>query len=347
MKVLIIGGTGIISSAVSKALMAAGHELWLINRGSNNDILPDNTHGTHLITADINDTGTIAAAIDGQQFDCIADFIVQKPEQIERDYRLFGGRTKQYIFISSASAYQKPLSHYEITESTPLYNPYWEYPRNKIACEETLMRIYRETGFPITIIRPSHTYDENNVPLCITGFYGGYSVIQRMLEEKPTIIPGDGTSLWTLTHNSDFARAFLGIAGNPRAIGEAVNITSDEVMTWNQIYESIADVLSVPLHPFYVSSMFLHQAGPYDLKCCLIGERVQSAIFRNDKLKRLVPGFVPQVLFRDGIRKTLNNLLSNPVLQVADPIFDKWCDCLAVSLDHTAARLKSSFPDYC
>lgn len=343
MKILLIGGTGIISAAVSRQLLNSGHELWLINRGFRNVQLPA---GAHIITADIEDEVQIAQALAGQTFDCAADFIVQKPEQIERDYRLFHDKTRQYIFISSASAYQKPLSHYEITESTPLYNPYWEYSRNKIACEDTLTDIYRRTGYPITIIRPSHTYDENNIPLCITGYYGCYSVMKRMQEGKPVLIPGDGTSLWTLTHSSDFARAFEGIAGNPGAIGEAVNITSDEVMTWNQIYETIAAAAGAPLKPFYVSSLFLHKAGPYDLKCCLIGERVQTAVFRNDKLKRLVPGYLSKIPFREGIRRTVNHLKEEPELQVPDPVFDNWCDRIIEVMQNSASALKKEFPGY-
>lgn len=343
MKILIIGGTGIISAAVSKEVLKAGHELWLINRGSHMERLPK---GARLIKGDIQDTAAIENALKDLSFDCVADFIVQTPEQIERDYRLFHGKTKQYLFISSASVYQKPLSHYEITEGTPLSNPYWEYPRNKIACENALMQLYQSTGFPVTIIRPSHTYDEFNVPLCITGYYGCYSVIRRMCQGKPTIIPGDGTSLWTLTHNSDFAKAFMGIAGNPLAIGESINITSDEVMTWNQIYETIANVLSVPLKPFYVSSLFLHHSGPYDMKCCLLGERVQTAVFKNHKLKRLVPGFQAEIPFRLGIKETLTNLLSNPALQIEDPVFDSWCDSLVEELTLSAARLKTAYPLY-
>lgn len=342
MKILLIGGTGIISTAVSKALLEQGHELWLVNRGNQNHLLPN---GAKFITADINDINYVSAKLPAVKFDCVADFVAQKPEHILRDYQLFKDKTKQYIFISSSCIYQKPLSHYEVTESTPLYNPYWDYAQNKIACENKLMEIYQTTGFPITIIRPGHTYDNKWLPLAISGWHGCYSVIKRMLAGKPTIIPGDGTSLWTVTHNSDFARAFLGIAGNPLAIGEAVNISSDEVLTWNQIYGTIADALDVKLSPFYVSSLFLHQAGPYDFKCCLIGERAQSIVYRNDKLKRLVPDFRPQVPFRDGIRTSLQFLLSHPEYQEEDPVFENWCDALVESLTLTAAKLKKAFPN--
>ncbi len=341
MKILLIGGTGIISTAVSKTLLEAGHELWLINRGSSNHLLPP---GAVTVTADIHDEETVASRLFDQHFDCVADFTVQKPEEIERDWRLFYGKSKQYIFISSSCIYQKPLSHYVVTESTPVRNPYWEYAQNKIACEDRLQQFYRSTDFPITIIRPGHTYDDKWLPLCFSGYYGGYSVIRRMVEEKPTIIPGDGTSLWTLTHNSDFAQAFMGIAGNPHALGETINISSDEVMTWNQIYETIADALNVPLHPFYVSSLFLHQAGPYDFKCCLTGERTQSTVFCNDKLKRLVPGFRAQVPFRDGIRMALHNILAHPEYQTEDPTFDKWCDDLVHVLTQAASDLNSRYP---
>lgn len=342
MKLLIIGGTGIISTAVSKTMVDMGHDVWIINRGSQNHLLPKEAH---VIISDINDTAAVETALSNHHFDCVVDFIVQQPEHIHRDYHLFHKRTKQYIFISSSSVYQRPLSHYEITEGTPLCNPYWEYPRNKIACEETLLAYYRDTGFPITIIRPGHTYDEYHVPLCLTGYYGFYSVIARMRQEKPIIIPGDGTSLWTLTHSSDFARAFLGLAGNPHALGESVNVCSDEVMTWNQIYETIAAALGVVLHPFYVSTMFLHQAGPYDCRSPLLGERVQTAVFKTDKLKRLAPGFYAQTAFRTGIAQTLETILADPKLQTADPVFDAFCDSLIDSLTETASRLKAAYPN--
>ena len=232
MKVLFIGGTGTISTAISKELIRKGCELYILNRGSRNDILGD---GAKFITADINNEAEAKAALDGMSFDVVCDFIGFVPSQLERDYRLFNGRTKQFMYISSASAYHKPVRSYVICEGTSLANPYWEYSRNKIACEEFLMRMYRENGFPITIIRPSHTYDERSVPMGVHGNGGSWQVLQRMMEGKPVIIHGDGTSLWTITHNSDFAKGFIGLMGNPHAVGEAFQITCDESLTWNQI----------------------------------------------------------------------------------------------------------------
>jgi len=224
MKALFIGGTGTISTAISSRLLEEGHELWLINRGTRNDALPP---GAHIIRADINDEETVARQLEGQKFDVVADFIAFVPDQLERDYRLFRDKTKQFIYISSASAYQKPLSDYRIDEGTPLANPYWEYSRNKIAGEELLMRLYREEGFPVTIVRPSHTYSERSMPVGVHGPNGSYQVIRRMLDGKKVIIHGDGTSLWTLTFNTDFAKGFIGLMGNIHAIGEAVQITGD------------------------------------------------------------------------------------------------------------------------
>ena len=254
MKILFIGGTGTISMAISKLLLSQGHTLYLVNRGNRNLALSGDLVE---LKADINDEAAVASLIKDLSFDVVADFIAFTPDQLERDYHLFQNKTKQFIFISSASAYQKPLSDYRITEGTPLANPYWEYSRNKIACEDYLMKMYREEGFPVTIVRPSHTYDERNVPLGVHGDKGSYSVIKRIMEGKPVIIHGDGTSLWTITHNSDFAKAFVGLLGNVHAIGEAVQITSDESVTWNQLYQIIADTLGVALNAIHVSSEFL------------------------------------------------------------------------------------------
>lgn len=239
----------------------------------------------HVLTCDINDEQAVQSLLQGLEFDAVCDFIGFVPEQVERDYRLFRGKTHQYMFISSASAYQKPLSSPYITEGTPLCNPYWEYSRNKIACEELLMRLYREEQFPITIIRPSHTYCERSIPVAVHGHQGSWQVLKRMLEGKPVIVPGDGTTLWTLTHNTDFARAFVGLMGNVHAIGETFQITGDEHLTWNQIMQLTAQALGVEAKLYHVASDFLAQVGrQYDLEGNLIGDKSNTVIFDNTKV---------------------------------------------------------------
>lgn len=336
MKALFIGGTGIISSAITRQLAKQGCELYLLNRGNRNGALPD---GIKTIQADINDEAQVASLLEGHHFDVVADFIAFKPEQLERDFRLFAGKTKQFIFISSASAYQTPLSDYRITEGTPLSNPYWAYSRNKIACEQYLIDRYREDGFPITIIRPSHTYDERSIPLGVHGNKGSWQVAKRMLEGKPVIIHGDGTSLWTMTHNRDFAKGFIGLMGNIHAIGESVHITSDESVTWNQIYEVIADALGVKLNAVRVSSHFLAECSPYDFTGSLLGDKANTVVFDNSKLKRLVPEFVAKTRLDQGIKETVQHILANPELQAEDPDFDAWCDRVIDAMDAAAKFL--------
>jgi len=337
MKILFIGGTGTISMAISRLLLEQGHTLYLINRGNRNSGL---TGDLVELKVDINDEAAVADLIADLSFDVVADFIAFVPAQLERDYRLFKGKTKQFIFISSASAYQKPLSDYRINEGTPLANPYWEYSRNKIACEDYLMKLYREEGFPVTIVRPSHTYDERSVPLGVHGDNGSYAVLKRVKEGKPVIIHGDGTTLWTLTHNSDFAKAFVGLLGNVHAMGEAVQITSDESVTWNQIYSVIADALGVKLNPLYVSSDFLHKCSQYDFEGSLIGDKANTVVFDNSKLKKLVPGFTATVRADQGIRSTIEYVMSHPECQTEDPEFDAWCDKVAEVLDKAIADIK-------
>ncbi|RIV18167.1 NAD-dependent epimerase/dehydratase family protein [Alicyclobacillaceae bacterium I2511] len=333
MKALIIGGTGTISLAITRQLAEQGHELYLLNRSHRNEMLPANIH---LLKADINEETAVQDLLKGQFFDVVADFIAFEPAQVERDYRLFHGRTKQFMFISSASAYQKPLSDYRITESTPLSNPYWAYSRNKIACEEYLLQKYRDEGFPITIVRPSHTYDERSVPLGVHGKNGSWQLVKRMLEGKPVIIHGDGTSLWTLTHNTDFAKGFIGLMGNIHAIGESVHITSDETVTWNQIYAVIADALGVKLNAVHVSSEFLAACSADDLLGGLIGDKANSVVFDNAKLKRLVPQFVATVRVDQGIKQTIEFILEHPEYQKEDREFDVWCDKVIEALEGAA-----------
>ena len=322
---LFIGGTGTISAAITRLVAKDGEwKLFLLNRGNREGTVPE---GVTVIKADVSDEADVAAKTAGMQFDCVCDFIGFTQDQVERDWRLFRGRTKQYMYISSASAYQKPCTGYIINEGTPLANPYWQYSRNKIACEEFLMDKYREEGFPITIIRPSHTYDERNIPVSVHGKNGSWPVIRRMLAGKPVIIHGDGSSLWTLTHNSDFAVGFKGLMGNVHAIGGAFQITSDESLTWNQIYSCIADALGVELKPYYVSSEFLGAVGAeYELGPNLIGDKACTVVFDNTKLKKAVPEFNPVVRFDQGVRRTVEYIKSHPEHQKEEPEFDAWCD---------------------
>lgn len=330
MKILFIGGTGTISTAITKKIADGDDELYLLNRGNSNDDLPVNVN---FIQADINDEEDCTKKLSGMNFDVVCDFIGFVQSQIERDYRLFNGKTKQFIFISSASAYHKPVRDYKITEGTTLANPYWKYSRNKIACEDFLMKMYRENGFPITIVRPSHTYDERSVPLGVHGKNGSFQVLKRMIEGKPVIIHGDGTSLWTLTHNTDFAKAFVGLLGNPHAIGEAFHITSDESVTWNQIYTIIANSLGVELKPYYVSSSFLADISDYDFTGSLIGDKANSVVFDNSKIKNTILDFRAKMRVETGIRKTVEYVLSHPECQIEDRDFDEWCDKVIDRLD--------------
>ena len=337
-KALFIGGTGTISSAITAQLAAEGEwELTLLNRGNRNDGVPANVK---ILKADINDEAPVEKLLEGTQWDCVCDFIGFVPAQVERDWRLFKGRTKQYMYISSASAYQKPAASPFITEGTPLVNPYWQYSRDKIACEDFLMEKHRSEGFPVTIIRPSHTYDERSVPLGVHGDNGSWQVLKRMLNGKPVIIHGDGTSQWTLTHNSDFAKGFIGLMGNPHALGNTFHITSDETLTWNQIYRTIADALGVELKAVHVSSEFLDAVGPYDFLGGLVGDKATTVLFDNSKLKRAVPGFQATVRFEQGVRRTIANILAHPELQRPDPAFDAWCDRVIEALEQAKASLR-------
>ena len=338
MKALFIGGTGTISSAITRLVSQnPDWQLYLINRGNRIAEVPD---GVVNLTADIDDEQTVLRLLGDLQFDVVCDFIGFVPAQVERDIRLFKGRTRQYIYISSASAYRKPLASPYITESTPLANPFWQYSRDKIACEELLIKHFREEGFPFTIVRPSHTYCERGVPVAVHGKNGCWQVLKRMLEGKPVIIPGDGTSLWTITYNSDFARAFVGLMGNPRAIGEVFQLTGDENPTWNQIYQAIADALGVELKAFHVSSDFLAAVGSrYEMSQNLLGDKSHTVIFDNAKLKRTVPGFKSEIRYDQGIRMAVAHILAHPELQTEDPEFDIWCDKVIAAVEQAKKSL--------
>jgi len=335
MKILFIGGTGTISMAITKRILNEGiHELYLLNRGNRNIGLD----GIKEINVDINgDINLVKEKLKGLSFDCVCDFIIFHMDQAKRDYELFKDITKQFIFISSASAYKKPVDNFIINESTPLENPYWQYSRDKKAIEEFFLDKYKTEGFPITIVRPSHTYDERSVPLGVHGSKGSYQVVKRMLENKPVIIHGDGESLWVMTNNYDFAKLFVPLIGNSKAIGEAYQITGDEVLTWNNIYKYIASALNVELKPYYVSSKLLADLG--DFEGTLIGDKANSVIFDNRKVKEFNPNFKQEILFKDGIKKTIDYVLSHKECQIEDKEFDEFCDKLIEKLE----KIKEEF----
>ena len=325
MKILIVGGTGTISSAITRQLAASGHNLWLLNRGNRKDEVPANVK---QVITDIDNEHEVLRLLGDELFDTVCEFIGFAPAQVERDIRLFKGRTRQYVYISSASAYNKSAANHVITEGTTLANPYWEYSRNKISCEELLMREYRENGFPVTIVRPSHTYCERGVPVSVHGMKGSWQVLKRMMEGKPVLVQGDGSSLWTLTWNEDFACGFIGLLGNPKAIGEAFQIMSDERLTWNQIYQCVANALGVEFRPYYVASEFLASVAPksWDFTGNLLGDKAVSVVFDCSKLKRAVPGYEATMRFDEGVRRCVAYVLAHPELQIEDPEFDAWCD---------------------
>lgn len=322
MKALFIGGTGTISTSVVARAMEKGWEVTLLNRG--NRPLPE---GAESLIGDIHDEEGVSRLLDGRYFDVVAEFVAFTPEDVQRDIRLFGGRCGQYIFISSASAYQKPVAGYPITESTPLANPYWAYSRNKAAAEETLMNAYGETGFPVTIVRPSHTYCDEKVPVAIHGNRGSWQVLRRIQQGKPVIIPGDGTSLWTMTHASDFAKGYVALMANPHALGNAYHITTDETMTWNQIHEVIAKALGTELKAVHIPSDLLALCGKqYDLEGALLGDKANTVIFDNTKIKREAPEFVCTTSMAAGITRAVQKAAAHPERQMLDPEFDAWCD---------------------
>lgn len=312
--ILFIGGTGVISAAAAERAVALGHNLTILNRGkSPNRSAPE---GAEVVHADVRDAGAVREALRGRQFDAVADFITFTADHAAAAIKQFSGRTGQYVFISSASAYQKPPARLPILESTPLRNPFWQYSRDKIACEELLMRAYRDDGFPVTVVRPSHTYDHTKIALL-----GGWTDIHRMREGLPVVVHGDGTSLWTLTHSRDFATAFVGLLGRPQAVGESYTITSDEFLPWDQVYRLFARAAGVPEPDLvHVSSETIaaHDAerGPW-----LLGDRAHSVVFDNSKIKSLVPSFRAAVPFAEGAREIVGWYDTHPELREVDAGF--------------------------
>ena len=312
MKILFIGGTGTISSACAQLALARGFELTLLNRG-NRQRWP----GARQITTDINNAAATATALGNEKWDAVVDYIAFTPAEMEQRIDLFRGRTAQFIFISSASAYQKPLASFPITESTPLVNPFWDYSRNKIACEERLLRALREENFPATIIRPSWTYDEKRITVPVNS-PKNFTIVDRLRRGQPVIVPGDGTSLWTMTHNTDFAKGLVGLLGHRGAIGHAFHITSDEALTWNQIYEAVAEAAGAPKPKLvHIASDFITACLP-EFAGGLHGDKSHSAVFDNTKIKRFVPDFVATTRFRDGMARSLKWFDADPARQEID-----------------------------
>ena len=315
MNVLFIGGTGIVSSACTRLALRRGIKLTLLRRGQR---AAGWLAGAETVQADINNPSAVAQALRGRQFDVVVNFIAFTPADIERDLELFRGRTGQYIFIGSASAYQKPATDYLITESTPLANPHWDYSRDKIACEERLLKAYREEGFPITIVRPSLTYGETLIPLVINSWAEhSYTVVDRMLRGQKVIVPGDGSSLWVITHDSDFAKGFVGLLGHEQSIGHAFHITTDEVLSWDQLYRIVGAAVGVEPRIVHIPSDFMVACLP-DMEGTLVGDKAVSVVFDNSKIKRFVPDYVATTRFAQGIRQSLAWFDADPARKLID-----------------------------
>jgi nucleoside-diphosphate-sugar epimerase len=316
MKILFIGGTGNISSACSELALARRYELFLLNRSASRKIpVPE---GAVVLSGDVyTEEERLAALLEDHHFDAVVDFIAFAAPDIERNLRLFRGRTDQFVFISSASAYQKPVQNYLITEETPLENPYWEYSRNKIACEDRLMQAYREEGFPVTIIRPSHTYGPTQIPFGLSSWSHPWTVIERMKRGQKVIVPGDGTSLWVLTWNADFAKGLVGLLGNERAIGEAFQITSDEVLTWDQIHLEAYRALGLKPNLIHIPSDLIAMYSPHSLGS-LVGDKANSVVFDNSKIKQFVSEYSCEVTWTEGVRRSLAWFDAHPEFQTID-----------------------------
>jgi nucleoside-diphosphate-sugar epimerase len=335
MKILFIGGTGIISSACSDLALARGHELFMVNRSVSKQLpVPA---GATLFQADVyNDETSLAALLADHHFDAVVDYLAYHPNDIERDLRLFRGKTDQFVFISSASAYQKPVRNYLITEETPLENPYWEYSQNKIACEDRLMQAYQDEGFPVTIIRPSHTYGYTQIPFGVSSWRHPWTVVDRMKRRQKVIVPGDGTSLWVLTWNADFAKGLLGLLGNEQAIGEAFQITSDEVLSWDQIHLEAYRALGLEPNLIHIPSDLIAMYDPDSLGS-LIGDKANSVVFDNSQIKRFVPDYSCEVRWTEGLRRSLAWFEAHPEFQTIDHEMDAvW--------DRIIASYKRAFP---
>jgi nucleoside-diphosphate-sugar epimerase len=319
MRVLLIGGTGIISSACAELALQAGIDLYLLNRGQS---IRQAAVGAKLLHGDIRQRESAQAALGNLSFDAVVNWVAYTPEHVQSDVELLRGRTGQYIFISSASAYQKPPRSLPITESTPLHNPFWQYSRDKAACEALLLDTYKREGFPATVVRPSHTYDQTLLP-----FHDRYTTVARMRADKAVVVHGDGTSLWTLTHQRDFAVGLVGLLGNPQAVGDSFHITSDEWLSWNQIYEIVAHAAGVKTKLVHIPSDLIAAYDP-EWGASLLGDKAHSAIFDNSKIRRLVPDFQAKIPFWQGAQEIIAWYDADPSRQVSDPSSDALQDRL-------------------
>jgi nucleoside-diphosphate-sugar epimerase len=338
MKILFIGGTGVISTACVSEALDAGHDVWILNRGLSR--LPNYVGAERTLIADASDEFQVREAVGSRRFDVVIQWTAYVPRQIELDLRLYAD-AGQYVFISSASAYEKPPSNWLVTEMTPLANPYWQYSRDKIACEEVLRDAHRSTGFPVTIIRPSHTYGFSKIPVVIGSSAMPFTIIDRMRRGARILVPGDGTSIWTLTHNTDFAKGLIPLLGRSEAIGEDFHITSDEALTWNQIYSLIARAAGVELDVLYVPSDAVIAADPTQLGN-LWGDKANSAVFDNSKLRSVVPGFKAVVPFEQGIQEAVDWFDADPGRQEIDERANALWDRLASIYSEALARAVTS-----
>ena len=323
MKVLFLGGSGVISSACSALAVERGIELTVLNRGVS-AARPRPPEGV-VLHADVRDPAAVADALGTSEFDAVVDWLAFTPEHVRTGMDLFRGRTGQYVFISSASAYQTPPERVPVTESTPLRNPFWQYSRDKIACEDVLVAAYRDEGFPMTIVRPSHTYDRTLVP-----FDGGWTVLGRMRAGREIVVHGDGTSLWTITHNTDFARGFVPLLGHPRTLGEAFHITGADTPTWDQIARALAAAFGVEARIVHVPSDAIAAADP-DWGAGLLGDKAHSMVFDTGKLRSVVPDFVATVPFEQGAREIAAWYGADPARQQVDARLDAVMDRLVAA----------------
>lgn len=329
MKVLFIGGTGVISTEVSKLCINQGYDLYLLNRGKSIRPLPE---GAKHVNIDYRNFDAMKNFLADEKFDSVVDWIAFTEDQIKHAHNLFRGKTDQFIFISSASAYQKPLPEGPITERTPLGNPFWEYSRNKIKCENYLMHVYKDEGFPVTICRPSHTYDHTKIP-----FNGDYSFLDRIIKGKEIIIHNDGNSKWTLTNSKDFAKGFIGLLGNPKTIGEAYHITSDDTLTWNEIAETIANNLGAKLNAVHIPGEFIKKMND-DWGDGILGDKAYNGVFDNSKIKALVPGFKAEITFNEGIKEVIKFYEDHPNLRTIDHDYNHKVDAIIENFKESQSR---------